>query len=332
MSKIMNDAEHFVDDSLKGLVSAFSDQIRFCGQDDRGIVRTDAQDLDKTAIVTGGGYGHLPTFMGFVGDGFVDGCAVGNVFTSPSSETVYHVAKEVDCGKGVLFLIGNYFGDTMNFEMAQDMLEMEGIQTKLVKVTDDILSAPPERSDSRRRIAGIYFAYKMAGAKAAAGGSLEEAAAVAEKVNSRTMTVGFAFSPCQLPGKTAPIFEIGEDEMEIGMGIHGEPGVFRTKVKSSREIAEEINTRLLQDRPIEKGTELAVLINGLGATSREELGILYGDLKECFERQELKVWKVILGEYATSMEMKGASVSICLLDDELKDLLEKPGKTPFVHA
>lgn len=328
MKKIMNSADTFVDDSLQGLVAAHADKIKFCAGSQRGIVR--AQKKEKVAIISGGGYGHLPTFTGFVGEGFLDGCAVGNVFTSPSSEAIYETAKEMDAGKGCLFLFGNYFGDTMNFEMARDMLEMDDIRAEIVKAADDILSAPHENKENRRGIAGIYFPYKMAGAKAEEGASLDEVKRIAEKAVDATYTVGFAFSPCQLPGQENPIFEIGDDEMEMGMGIHGEPGVFRSAVKTSAEIARDIVERFVKER--NDFGEIAVLINGLGGTSREELAILYKDVKACMEAEGMKIHKAILGEFATSMEMIGASVSICRLDDELKELLSRKGEMVFSIA
>lgn len=329
MNKIMNSADSFVDESLEGIVAAYGDKIKFCGASNRGILRRTAGE--KVAIITGGGYGHLPTFMGYVGKGFVDGCAVGNMFTSPSCEAIYETAKEADAGKGCLFLFGNYFGDSMNFEMAGELLDAEGISTETVKACDDILSAPKENRESRRGIAGIYFPYKMAGAKAEEGAALEEVARIANKAVDSTYTVGFAFSPCQLPGQSEPIFTIGDDEMEMGMGIHGEPGVFRSKVKSSGELAQEITDAFIKEITPEviKERETAVLINGLGGTSREELGVLYRDIKKCMEAKDIKIYKAMLGEYATSLEMTGASVSICLLDDEMKELLDSDGEMLF---
>ncbi len=329
MNKIMNSADAFVDESLEGIVSAYGDKIKFCDGSSRGILRKNGGE--KVAIITGGGYGHLPTFMGYVGKGFVDGCAVGNMFTSPSCEAIYETAMEADAGKGCLFLFGNYFGDSMNFEMAGEMLDAEGISTATVKACDDVLSAPKEKRESRRGIAGIYFPYKMAGAKAEEGAELEEVKRIADKAVENTYTVGFAFSPCQLPGQSKPIFTIGDDEMEMGMGIHGEPGVFRSKVKTSRELAQEITDVFMKELDPEgmKDHEIAVLINGLGGTSREELGVLYKDIRQCMEAKDVKIHRAMLGEYATSLEMIGASVSICLLDDEMKELLDRDGEMLF---
>jgi dihydroxyacetone kinase len=309
---------------------AHQDQLKFSSDDTRAVVRADAKTKERVSIITGGGYGHLPTFLGYVGPGFCDGVAVGNVFTSPSGETIANAAMETETGKGVLLLFANYVGDCLNFQMAKDILEMQDIQVGYVKASDDVASAGRENKNKRRGIAGIYFAYKTAGAKAESGASLEEVIAVAEKACERISTVGFAFSPCKIPGRTAPVFHLEDDEMELGMGIHGEPGVSRTKLKSSKEIAKEIIDMLAEDQDLKGGEEVAVLVNGLGGTSREELYILYRDAKAVFDEKKIRIHKAIVGEYATSMEMLGASISILVLDDELKRLLDVPGNTPFI--
>lgn len=332
MKKIMNSAETFVDESLEGIITAYGDSLKFAHEDNRAVVRADAKAKNKVAIITGGGYGHLPTFLGYVGHGFCDGVAVGNVFTSPSGQTIANAAMETETGKGVLLLFANYVGDCLNFELAKDILEMENIRVSYVKASDDALSADKDNWTNRRGIAGIYFAYKAAGAKAEQGGTLEEVTAIAEKACERISTIGFAFSPCRIPGRTSPIFNIGDDEMELGMGIHGEPGIKRTKIKSSKEIAEDIVPRLLSDQDLKGGEEVAILLNSLGGTSKEELCLLYKDVKKILDEKDIKVYKVIIGEYATSMEMIGASISIFVLDDELKELLDEPACTPFIVA
>ena len=330
MKKIMNDAEVFVDESLQGLARAYSDYIKLTEDDGRAVIRANAKSKEKVSIITGGGYGHIPTFMGYVGTGFVDGCAVGNVFTSPSSETIYNAAVATETGKGVLFLFGNYVGDCLNFDMAKDLLEFDDIDVATVIAADDVASAPKEARNERRGIAGIYFPYKIAGAKAEEGASLEEVADYAAKACQRTSTLGFAFSPCRIPGRTAPVFELPDDEMEMGMGIHGEPGIERTKIKTSKEISAEIIAKLADDQDLLEGDEIAILVNSLGGTSKEELGLFYGDLSAELDQRKIKIYKVLLGEYATSMEMIGASVSIFKLDDEMKQLLDAPAETPFI--
>ncbi len=330
MKKIMNGAESFVDESLQGLVGAFKDKIKFAESDHRAIIRANAKSKDKVSIITGGGYGHMPTFMGYVGEGLADGCAVGNVFTSPSGQTIANAAMETETGKGVLLLFANYVGDCLNFEMAKELLEFEDLQVGYVKACDDVASADQQNKASRRGIAGIYFAYKAAGAKAEQGASLEEVTEIAKKACQRISTVGFAFSPCKIPGRTAPVFQIGEDEMELGMGIHGEPGIARTQLKSSAEVSAEVVEMLVSDQNLKEGDEAAVLINSLGGTSIEELGLLYKDISGQLEKRKIKISQQLLGRYATSMEMQGASVSVCKLDEELKSLLNAPAQTPFI--
>ena len=329
MKKILNSADTFVDESLDGIVLAHNDSLRFSADDHRAVIRSDAKTRGKVAIVTGGGYGHLPTFLGYVGYGFCDGVAVGNVFTSPSGETIANAAKETENGRGVLLLFANYVGDCLNFDMARDLLEMEDIPVRYVKASDDVASASKENWKNRRGIAGIYFAYKTAGAKAERGGSLEEVAAIAEKACERIATIGFAFSPCRIPGRTSPVFHLEDDEMELGMGIHGEPGISRTKIRTSKEIADDIIGRLIEDRGLTGNEEVAVLINSLGGTSREELYILFKDTKNILDEKKINIHRAYIGEYATSMEMIGASVTLFVLDEELKELLDEPAETPF---
>ena len=330
MKKIMNDPTNFVDESLAGIVSANHTLLKFA-EDERAVVRADSPVKEKVAIVTGGGYGHLPTFLGFVGKGLCDGVAVGNVFTSPSSDSIMKAAKAVHAGKGVLFLFGNYAGDTMNFEMAVDELEIDNIQSEIVKVSDDVASAPREEWEERRGVAGLFFAYKIAGAMAAKGASLEKVTEVTRKVIAQTATMGVAFSSCQLPSAKKPIFEIGDDEMEIGMGIHGEPGVKRVKMMTSAEIADVICKRLIQDLNIQAGASVAVLVNGLGATSREELYILFNDTRKLLKGKNIRIERSYVDEYAASMEMQGASITFLQLDDDVLPLLDEPVYTPFVR-
>lgn len=332
MKKILNSAENFVDESLEGIITAYAGELKFAKEDRRAVIRADAANKKKVVIITGGGYGHLPTFLGYVGRGFCDGVAVGNVFTSPSGETIANAAMETENGNGVLLLFANYVGDCLNFDMAKDILEMEGLEVSYVKASDDAASADKEHWMNRRGIAGIYFAYKTAGAKAELGGSLAEVTAIAEKACKRISSIGFAFSPCRIPGRTAPVFHLEDDEMELGMGIHGEPGIERTKLQTSQEIAHNITDRLIRDQGLKGGEEIAVLVNGLGGTSKEELFILFRDVKAILDEKKIRVHKTIVGEYATSMEMLGASVSIFVLDDELKALLDEPAHTPFISA
>ena len=320
MKKCMNQNNNFVDESLEGIYEAYPDFYQKGNGDTRALIHHCKQE-SKVSIITGGGYGHLPVFLGYVGDGLCDGVAVGNVFTSPSCETIQNVTNSVENGSGVLYLFGNYFGDSMNFEMASEFAQLNGIKTAIVKVSDDIASAPRERYQERRGIAGIVYAYKIAGALAENGANLEEVEQIAKKTVENTSSFGVAFSSCTLPGADKPIFEIDEDDMEIGMGIHGEPGIKRGKMLSSEEIAMELTTKVLEDLSVMEGDRISVLINGLGMTSREELYILYRDVASILKEKKISVVKALVGEYATSMEMAGVSLSILKLDEEIETLL-----------
>lgn len=330
MKKCMNGKEKFVEESLAGIVQAYPDFYELCDSDCRGVIHRGNENR-RVSIVTGGGYGHLPLFLGYVGDGLCDGIAVGNVFTSPSSETIKNVAMSLRNQEGVLFLFGNYFGDSMNFEMASELLELEGITSAIVKGADDIASAPADRKRERRGIAGIVFAYKIAGAAADRGLPLAEVERIAGKAAERISSFGVSFSSCTLPGEEKPIFEIDSADMEVGMGIHGEPGIRRMPLKSARELAEELVPAVLEDAEAQKGDRIAVLVNGLGSTSREELYLLYHEMKKMLDIREIVPVKVYVGEYAASMEMAGLSVSVIRLDDELEALLGQEAYSPMVQ-
>lgn len=331
MKKCMNHSDNFVEESLTGIYKSYQGFYESCNGNLRALIHKDRRGAGKVSIVTGGGYGHLPLFLGYVGDGLCDGAAVGNVFTSPSCETIMDIVQNVENKNGILFLFGNYFGDGMNFEMAAELLGMDGVRTETVKVSDDIASAPRGEYKRRRGIAGITYAYKTAGAAASGGASLDEVKRIAEKTVENTATYGVAFSSCTLPGAGQAIFEIGDDEMEIGMGIHGEPGVRRGRLMESREIARELCPAIVDDLHLLKGDRISVLVNGLGMTSREELYIMYKDASEYFEEMGLQIGKVLVGEYAASLEMAGLSVSVLKLDDELEELLGQEEYTPFLR-
>lgn len=327
MKKIINAPETYVDDMLKGIYAAHADQVKYAEGDLRCYC-TATKKPGKVAIITGGGSGHLPLFLGYVGDGLIDGCGVGGVFQSPSPEQIYNIAKEVEAGAGVLYLYGNYTGDIMTFDMATDLCDMDDIVCKSIVGADDVNShANPE---TRRGVAGIYFMFKAAGAKADEGGDLDAVLAAAQLAKDNTRTVGFALTPCIIPEVGHANFELGEDEMAMGMGIHGEPGVWNGPLKTSKEIVAESMDTLLGDMPVAAGEELAILVNGLGATSVEELYIMVNDINDYLAAKGIKVYKTIVGEYATSMEMAGASISICKLNDELKGYLAHPVNTPFI--
>lgn len=328
MKKIINNPENFVPEMLEGLLAAHPDQLDY-EEELFSIVRADAPVQGKVALATGGGSGHLPVFLGYVGKGMLDGCAVGDVFNSPSADQMFNVTKRIHGGKGVVYIYGNYGGDVMNFDMASEMADMEDIEVRTVLVKDDVASAPPEEAGRRRGVAGMIFAFKTAGAKADQGGSLDEVVAIAEKTLAHTRTMGVALSPCTVPQAGKPTFTIGEDEMEIGMGIHGEPGMKREKLQTADEITERMMSAILADLGAGEGDRLAVMINGLGATPPEELYVIYRKAHAMITAGGMSVHRAYVGEYATSMEMAGASITLLRVDDELAALLDHPAQTPF---
>ncbi len=329
MKKILNQPTNFVDEMLDGLLKAHPDQLTLAAGDPRCIVRAGAPVAGKVALATGGGSGHLPVFLGYVGQGLLDGCAVGDVFASPSADRMLDVTRAIHGGRGVLYLYGNYGGDRMNFDMAAEMAGLEDIEVRSVLVTDDVASAPADSADRRRGVAGMVFAFKIAGARADQGGSLDEVEAAARKALANLRTMGVALSPCTVPAAGRPTFTIGEGEMEIGMGIHGEPGIKREALQTADEIAERMTAAILADLPLAAGDRAAVMVNGLGATPPEELYILYRRVHDLLAGQGVAIHRAYVGEYATSMEMAGASLTIFKLDDELAALLDHPARSPF---
>ena len=329
MKKIINHPEEYVEDMLQGIIAAHPKQLKYVSNDLRCIVRADETSKGKVGLITGGGSGHLPLFLGYVGKGMLDGCAVGGVFQSPGSNQMTEVAKAVDSGAGVLFIYGNYTGDILNFELASEMLELENIKTAHILGTDDIASAPKSEENKRRGVAGIFYIYKIAGAYADEMASFDEVKRVAEKVCANVRTMGVALSPCTIPEVGKPTFELENDKMEIGMGIHGEPGVRRGPLKTAEDIVEEMIPQILADLPYHRGDKVSVLMNGLGATPKDELYIMYKKVNEMLKAEGINIYHTYVGEFATSMEMAGASISLLKLDDELIRLLSKPAITPF---
>lgn len=329
MKKFINKPEDFVDEMLEGILSAHPDQVKNVANDRRCLVRADAPRQGKVALATGGGSGHLPLFLGYVGEGMLDGCAVGSVFQSPSSEQAFEVTKAIHSGKGVLYIYGNYGGDIINFDMAAEMAEMEDISVETYVAGEDVASAPKGEEEKRRGVAGIFYVYKCAGAKADEGADLQEVKRVAELAGSNVRTMGVALSPVIVPEVGKPSFTIAEGEMEIGMGIHGEPGIRRGKLLTADEVVQEMMEQILPDLPCSSGDEVSVLVNGLGATPKEELYIAYRRVAEILKEKGISVVKVYVGEFATSLEMTGFSISLLKVNDELKRLLFKPARTPF---
>lgn len=329
MKKIINDPLHVVDEMINGIIKAHPDSFKTVDGDLRAIVRTSGPTKGKVAIATGGGSGHLPVFMGYIGEGLVDGASIGNIFSSPSVGQMAKVTRAIDGGKGVLYLYGRYQGDMMNFDTAAEMVEEEGIHVETVLVTDDIASAPRSEWKKRRGVAGLFFAYKIAGAKANEGASLEEVKSTVEKALEGICTLGVALSPCVLPAVGKPTFTIDDDEMEIGMGIHGEAGVSRGKMQTADEIAEILVSKIIDDLPYQPGDEVAVLVNSLGGTPLEELYVLYNKVFDLLNEKNIKIYRNYIGRYACSMEMQGTSLTLMRLDDELKRLIDAPANSPF---
>jgi dihydroxyacetone kinase-like protein len=329
VKKIINQPDQFVDEIIDALFVAHPGWIRPATADRRALVRADAPKAGHVGIVTGGGSGHLPGFLGYVGAGLCSGVAVGNVFSSPSAEQIFEATKAVDGGAGVLYVYGNYGGDVFNFDLAADLAEPEGIEVKTVVLTDDVASAPAERASERRGVAGMVFAFKCAGASAERGDSLEEVARITAKANGACRTMGVGLSPTILPAAGKPTFTLPEGQMEIGIGIHGEPGTHRGALESADAIADRLSGEILRDLAAPKGARVALLINGLGATPLEELYLLYRRTAKVIGDHGLTIARSYVGEYVTSLEMAGASITVMQLDDELETLLAAPARSPF---
>lgn len=329
MKKILNNPENYVDEMLEGFVAAHPEFYRMHGDSGKVVTRAKQAKTGKVGIVTGGGSGHLPVFTGYVGEGLLDACAVGEVFASPSAEQMADAIRVADQGAGVLRLYGNYGGDVMNFDMAGELVEFEDINCTTVLLADDVASAPPAEHEKRRGVAGMVYAFKLAGAAAEEGRDLEGVTAVAQKAANACRSIGAALSSCTVPQAGKPTFDIADDEMEMGMGIHGEPGVWRGKLRTADEIADEMMDRLLADMPLASGDRVSILVNSLGATPPEELYILYRIVKERLDKAGATIVMPLVGRYATSMEMSGVSFTLCKLDDELEALLKAPCDCAF---
>lgn len=328
MKKFMNRPADYVDEMLDGLVAAHPSLERY-GASRRVIRRAGGARPGKIGIVSGGGSGHLPLFTGYVGHGLLDSCSIGNVFEGPNLESCMEAIGCADGGRGVLCLYGNYGGDRMNFDMAGEMLEAKGIVTRTVLGTDDIASAGPDDAAKRRGVAGLILAYKTAGAAAEAGADLDEVARVAAKTVAATRTIGVALAPCQVPTASAPTFSLGADEIEMGIGIHGEPGIWRDRLKPADALVAEMLERLIADAPSHASDRVVVLVNGLGATPLEELFILYRGVASGLDARGIPIARPLVGAFVTSMEMAGASISLCFVDEELERLIGAPASCPF---
>lgn len=330
MKKIINDPQNFVPEMLEGIYIAHDDLITYTANDIHCAVTANKVE-GKVGIATGGGSGHLPLFLEYIGKGMLDGCSVGDVFQSPSAEQMLEVTKAIDAGAGVLYIYGNYNGDIFNFDSAAEMADFEeDIRVETVVVGDDVASPAPKEGERniRRGVAGIFFVYKCAGAAAAEMMGLDDVKRVAEKAHANVRTMGVALSPCTVPRVGKPGFTLANNEMEIGMGIHGETGIRRGALLPADQIVNELMKKILDGMDYAEGDEVAVLVNGLGATPLEEQYVVVRRINQILGENKLKTRKYYVGEYATSMEMAGLSISILKLDDELARLVAAVAETP----
>ena len=327
MRKIINSPDNVVSEMMEGYISAYSRYYEKHPNVNGVILKQ--RRKDKVALVIGGGSGHEPMFSGFVGKGLADAAACGNIFASPDPNTIYETAKAVDQGKGVIFVYGCYAGDNLNFDMGEEFLNDDGIATTHVRVWDDVASAPKDRIEDRRGIAGDVFVVKIAGAACDAGLSLEEVTRVTEKARDNTKTIGVATAPAQLPGIDKPIFELPEGEIEYGMGLHGERGVLRTTWQDADVLVEKMYEQIMEDADLKSGDEVCVLVNGLGSATITELAIAYRKVKQLLGKDGIKVHDADLNSYCTSQEMGGFSITLFKLDEELKGYYDMPCYCPY---
>jgi len=327
MKKLINDPDDVVDEMLDGMVAAYPDKVRRL-PDTKVLVRDDAPVDGKVGIVSGGGSGHEPTHAGYLGEGMLDGAAAGEVFTSPTADELEELVGAADSGEGVLMVIKNYEGDVMNFETAGEMVEMEGTDVAQVVVDDDVAVEDSLYTSGRRGVCGTILVHKAAGAKAAEGADLEAVQRVAQKVIDNVGTMGMALTSCVTPEKGEATFDLPEDEIELGIGIHGEPGVERTDVMSADEITEELTQNVLEDLDLDEGQEVMTIVNGMGGTPQMELFVVNRKLQEILGDHGLETWDAWVGDYMTSLDMEGCSITVCAVDEELKELLGAPAETP----
>lgn len=325
MKKIINNPEQVVEEMLQGMVKAHPEYIKRV--DGFDVVARTIKPVSKVALISGGGSGHEPSHGGFVGTGMLDAAIAGDVFTSPTPQQVFGAIKAADNGNGVLMVIKNYSGDVMNFEMAAELADMEDIKVEQVIVNDDVAVEDSLYTTGRRGIAGTIFIHKIAGAAAEAGKDIGEVKLVAEKVIANVRSMGMSLSPCTIPAVGKPGFELPENKMEIGLGIHGEPGTHQDDIKTSKEIAKILTDRIFEDMTFEDDDEVAILINGLGGTPAMELYIANNDVKNIFDEKGIKVYKTMVGNFMTSLEMAGYSISVLKLDKELKGYLDATADT-----
>ncbi|GIN11631.1 dihydroxyacetone kinase subunit DhaK [Shouchella clausii] len=325
MKKILNQTTELIPQVIEGFLASYGTDYK--KTEANGIIVSDLKD--KVSVLTGGGSGHEPLFLGFVGDGLADGVAIGNVFAAPTPDTVLDVTQALDKGQGVLYVYGNYSGDILNFDMAAELADLAGIETRTVLVRDDVASAPSEKKEERRGIAGDVFVIKIAGAASREGLSLDETARVAQKASDSTFSIGVALSPGTIPGLDKPTFTIPDDEIEFGMGIHGEPGVERTKLMEADALVDKMLEILLRESDIQAGDEVCLLLNGLGSTTLLELFVMNRRVQEVLKDKGIVIHDADVNNYCTTQEMGGASISMMKLDEELKNYFDQPAYSPY---
>jgi dihydroxyacetone kinase-like protein len=330
VKKFLNDPEDVVPESLAGLAHAHADLLTV-DLEQQIVVRKDAPVSGKVGLVSGGGSGHEPLHGGFVGRGMLDAACPGAVFTSPVPDQMLAATKAVDGGAGVVHIVKNYTGDVLNFRMAADLAEDEGIQVGSVLTNDDVAVEDSLYTAGRRGVGVTVLVEKIAGAKAEAGGSLAEVAGIARKVNANGRSLGVALTSCATPASGGPIFDLGPDEMEFGVGIHGEPGRRRDRMRTAAEIVEEMTTAILSDLDPPAGSNVLAFVNGLGGTPLLELYLVYNELVKQLDDRGLSVTRNLVGDYITSLEMAGVSITLLVLDDELTALWDAPVHTPALR-
>ena len=329
MKKIINSPDNVVIEACKGIISAHP-ELDFIEK--YKIIKKKEINAEKVSLISGGGSGHEPAHAGFVGKGMLDAAVCGDVFASPSTIQVYNAISATASKKGTLLIIKNYSGDCMNFDAAADMAKDDDINVEKVYVNDDVAVKDSLYTVGRRGVAGTIFVHKIAGAAAEKGKSLEEVKAVAEKVIANVRSIGFALTSCTVPAKGTPTFSLNEDEIEFGVGIHGEPGIAREKLATADELAEKMVDKIVSDIPYKEGDEVALLINGLGATPLMELYLLNNSASAAISKRGIKIYKTFVGNYMTSIDMAGASITLLKLDDEMKALLDSPSDAPAMKV
>lgn len=325
MQRIFNDPDVIVDEMLKGFLKVHSDIVE--STDNPRVVKSKKMKPDTVGVVTGGGSGHKPAFIGYIGENMCDAVAVGEICSSPTAAAFLDACKAADKGKGIACLYGNYSGDNMNVKMAVKMAKKQGIEVKTVVANDDVASAPKDQREKRRGVAGEVLMWKVGGAKAAKGGSLDEVIAAAQKAIDNTRSVGIGLTPCTLPAVGHPNFEIKEGTMEVGIGHHGEPGIEVCALEPAAQMAQRMVDVVLPDYPFVAGDEVVVLVSGLGATPVMELYVLYDEIDKLLTEKGIKTHRAYVGNYFTSLEMMGATLTVMKVDDELKELIDMPANS-----